>query len=325
MRYRLILLFALFLVSACLPPNPDTPSASTATTPPTALPTAEPTAEPPTPTILNLQTLTAYRTTFVLRFQGTYEWTYELESSTDGGRTAYALHIEGVEPPQNPGDIRVVLEGDIARMRGPATEDACVQFPSDYDLGQSFLTPDGLIPPNELEAALRSLGSEVISGRETTHLAVEQAQLAGWRDVKVDVWKDDATGAVLRYDLRLTGSDPLFDAGEGLMSGQFLVGDVGPQTIEPIAGCEIDLPMPPDAARVVSMPGLIAFDSASTAAETIAFYQTALPPAGWKSTAEPETGTDAVLLSYSRQGQILDINIEILDAGVHVELLLGAE
>jgi hypothetical protein len=287
----------------------------------------EPSAEPapPTPTVRNPQALTTYHATFTLHFRGTYTWTYQLESLTDGHRMAYDLHIEGVPPAQNPGDVRVVLEDDTARMRGPATEDACVQFPSDFDLGRSFLSPDMLIPPRELEGVLRPLGTEVVAGRGTTHLSAQQAQLAGWQDVEVDMWRDEATGEILRYDLRLVGADPLFDAGEGVLSGRYSIDDTGPQTIEPIAGCEIDLPLPPDATHLVSMPGLVAFESASTSNEIIAFYQTALPDMGWVSSTEPQSGADAVLLSYRRQAQLLDINIEPRQEGVHVQLLLGGE
>jgi hypothetical protein len=316
MRYRLIPLLGLLpLILACLP-------TTSAATPPDPTPSASSSPPPPTQSSLNLRTLEAYHTTFDMHFEGTYRWGYRLESCTDGSAMAYYLHIEGVSTPQNLGDIRVVVEGDVARMRGPATDDACVQFPSDFNLGRSFLSPDDLIPPQDL-SALRALGVEAVARREATHYTLRQPELAGWRDVEIDVWRDNETGVTLRYNLQLAGSDPLFDAGDGLLSGQFAVDDIGPQTIEPIAGCEIDLPLPSDAARLVRMPGLIAFESTATSDATVAFYQAALAQAGWESIAEPEAGIDAVVLSYRRDGQTLDVNIEVREAGVYVELLLG--
>jgi hypothetical protein len=326
MRHLLILLPLLFAL-ACLPTTTATsvPRTTSVSHTPTA-PSTKPTPAQPS---LNPQTLDAYHATFEMHFEGTYTWTYHLESRTDGsangGATAYDLHIEGVEASQNPGDVRVVLEGDVVRMRGPATDDACVQFPSDLDLGHSFLSPDDLIPPQEVEAALRPVGTETIIGREATHYTLRQPSLADWQNVEIDIWKDTTSGTTLRYDLRAAGPDPLFDAGEGALSFQFAVGDIGPQTIEPIAGCEIDLPLPPGATRLVRMPGLVAFESAVASNEIVAFYQIALAEAGWEPLAEPETGVDAILLSYRRAGQTLDINIEIREAGVHVELLLSKE
>lgn len=308
MRRLIILLLLLSLTFACLPAASSTTS-----------------TEPPAPTRVSLQALGTYHATFETRFEGTYNWTYRLESRTDGSAMAYDLHIEGVKASQNPGDVRIVIEGDVARMRGPGTDDACMQFPSDLDLGLSLLTPDDLIPLPGAEGSLRSAGVEVIVGREATHYTLRQPSLGSWRDVEIDIWKDVATGVVLRQDLHAAGVDPLFDAGEGVLSGQFVVDDIGPQAIEPISGCEIDLPLPPDATRLTTMPGLVAFESTSTPEEIVTFYQAALAEAGWVPTAEPETGIDATLLSYRRGEQTLDINIESRETGVHVELLLGEE
>jgi hypothetical protein len=320
MRHLLILL-PLLLSLACLP---ATTATSISHTPPT--PSTEPTPAQPS---LNLEMFDTYHATFEIRFEGTYAWSYYLESRTDGGAdggaTAYDLHIEGIEASQNPGDIRVVLESDVVRMRGPATDDACIQFPSDLNLGRSFLSPDALIPHQEIEAALRPVGTETIDGREATHYTLRQPSLADWQDVEIDIWKDTTNGATLRYNLRAAGSDPLFDAGEGTLSGRFVVRDTGPQTIEPITGCAIDLPLPPDATRLVRMPGLVAFESTATSDEAVAFYQTALTKAGWEPVTEPEVGVDAVLLSYRREGETLNVNIEIRRTGVYVELLLSKD
>ncbi|MFL7791994.1 MAG: hypothetical protein AB8I69_07625 [Anaerolineae bacterium] len=309
MRRLIVLLPLLSLTFACLPA-----ASSTA-----------PSLEPPTPTRVSLQALGAYHATFEMHFEGAYSWTYRLESRSDGSAMAYDLHIEGVKASQNPGDVRIVVEGDIAKMRGPGTDDVCMQFPSDLDLGLSLLTPDDLIPLQGTEISLRSTGVEVIVGMEATHYTLRQPNLESWQDVEVDIWEDVATGAVLRHDLRAAGMDPLFDAGEGVLSGQFVVDDIGPQTIEPVSGCETDLPLPPDATRIVKMPSLVAFESTATPSEIVGFYQAALVEVGWESTAEPETGIDATLLSYHRGEQTLDINIESRETGVHVELLLSEE
>lgn len=323
MRRTLIPLLLFFLASACLSTAPTPLASPTAPVMHTSSPTVEPTLGSSIATMSDVQPFAAYRATFVLHFQGTYSWTYQLESRTDGHTMAYDLHIEGVEPPQNPGDVRVVIDGDSAKMRGPATDDACVQFPSDFDLERSFLSPDELLPPQQVEDALRVAGEDIIAGRGSTHLTLRQPAIAGWQNAEVDVWKDDATGTVLRYDLRLTGPDPLFDAGQGTLVGQFVVVEVGPQVIEPIAGCEVALPLPPNATQLVSMPGLISFESASTTEQIVAFYQNALPEEGWAPTSEPQPGVDAVLLSYRRDEQTLDINIETDEEGVRVELLLS--
>lgn len=328
--HRLLVLL-LPLTVACCPVT--LPSLSSPTeTPPSPLrtlplPTQTPLPPTETPSLtytgFALEPLGAYQATFEIYFEGTFDWKYHLETRTDGSVVEYRLHLEGLNVSRDPGDVRVVIEGDIARIRGPGTGDECMQFPSDLDLGLAFLTPDDLVDLAAFQEPLAVLGTETIAGIEVTHYALHQASFDAWRDLEVNFWLDDAAGAVLRYDLRMAGPDPLFDAGEGTLSGQFLVNDVGPQAIEPITGCEIDLPLPPDAARLARLPGLITFESGATLTETAAFYQTALVEAGWASLAEPQIAADVILLSYGRGAQTLEINIEASDEGVRVELLLG--
>jgi hypothetical protein len=264
------------------------------------------------------------RAVFELRFEGTFAWTYRLETRSDGEALEYRLHIEGVSAAQNPGDVRMVMAGDEATMRGPGTGDECVRFPSDLELGVSFLTPDDVIDPDDLES-LDVVGSETVAGRAAGHYAFLQEEAGEWRDLEGDLWLDEETRALLRYELRAAGSDPLFDAGEGTLEGQFLVSEIGPQTIEPIAGCEIGLPLPPGATRLVRLPGLVAFESAESPAEIVAFYQDELAEDGWEARGEPEEGVDATVLSYVRNGETLEINVEVQEEGALVELLIGRE
>lgn len=79
-----------------------------------------------------------------------------------------------------------------------------------------------------------SLGYMLVKskGVKTTHYILRQASLDNWHDPEVNLWMDGVTGAVLRYDLHATGPDSLFGAGEGVLSGQFLVSKVGPQMLE---------------------------------------------------------------------------------------------
>jgi hypothetical protein len=275
---------------------------------------------------LGLENLEAYHARFEVRFEGDFEWLYLVETRTDGRALEHSLHLEGVGAARNPGDVRLVVEGGNARMRGPGTDDECLQFPASLDLGLQFLTPNDLIRPAELGRLPEAAGSEAIAGVKTTRYSLSRTDLDGWCDLEVGLWLDEGSGAVLRYDLRAAGSDPLFDAGDGVISGQFVVEDVGPQTIEPVAGCEIDLPLPPDATDLIKLPGgLIVFESTVDAVEISAFYQAEMTEAGWDPLEESQVGVDAFVLTYGRNGDTVQINIETRDGGAHVELLPGGE
>ncbi|MGD1995681.1 MAG: hypothetical protein PVH62_02800 [Anaerolineae bacterium] len=290
---------------------------------PSRLPSAS--AEP-TYTGLGLNALHAYQATLELRFEGDFQWAYHLTTRANGDVVEHRLHLEGVTGARNPGDVRVVMEGDTVKMRGSGTDGECWQFPRDLDLTPAFLTPDDLIDPEGFEDPFVNLGAETIAGVEVAHYALSQAKLGDWRDVEVDLWLDVVTDAALRYDLRAVGPDPLFGTDEGVLSGRFLVGEVGPQMIEPVEGCEIDLPLPPNATRLTKLPGgLVTFESVSRPAEIVGFYQAELPLAGWEAIAQPEGGAESILLSYRRGGQRLEINVEMGGERAYVELFVGEE
>jgi hypothetical protein len=274
---------------------------------------------------LGLQVFPGYQACFELRFDGTYSWRYRLETAVDGQVTEQQLHLEGLSEALDPGDIRAVLDPDRVSMRGPGTDDQCLSFPADPDASLSFLTPDDLFEPSAFDASLVTVGTGEVAGREATQYALSQTILDGWTDIDVHIWLDEITGAVLRYELSAQGDDPLFDAGSGLISGEFVVRDIGSQDIDPIPGCEIELPLPPEADRVTKLPGLISFEADVSSASMIVFYEVALPDEGWEELAEPQIGTDGTLLSYGRGDERLDISIEARADAIRVELWVSTQ
>lgn len=285
-----------------------------------------PTATPDMQTYsgLGMEVLPGYAATFDLRFDGATDWHYILETRTNrqSHSIEYNLQLEGLSESRDPGDVRMVTVDKISRMRGPGTNDECLQFPSDQDLELSFLTPDDLIAPAKISDQLEKLDTKRIAGVTARGYRLRQAKLGKWEQVEVDLWRDEKTGAVVQYDLKATGEDPLFNAGAGVLSGQFIVKEIKAQTIKPIEGCEIDLPLPKTATRLVKLPGLIAFDTTQSTEEIVSFYQAELAKAGWEVVAEPETGEKATLLSYQQGEHTLNINIETNARGAHVELWL---
>ncbi len=272
---------------------------------------------------LGLEDLDGYRASFDLRFDGESDWRYRLEIISDGKASSYDLHLEGLDPERNPGDVRLVEDGGVSRMRGPGTDDECVVFPSDLDMGPIFLTPDEVFPPSRLTEPLVSLGTESVLERNATHYALLQAQLSDWRDLVVGIWIDE-DGTVLRYDLRASGQDPLFGAGEGLLVGQFLVEALGLQNVQPIPGCELGFPLPPDAERVIQLPGLVAYETMLGLDAAAAAFETVLVEAGWVPDGTPERSATTALLTYRTDQVVLEIKVETTEDGSRVEIYPGS-
>lgn len=266
--------------------------------------------------------LGAYSATFEIRFEGTYTWSYILRTFFDGELLEYRLEYVGLKPSDEIGSVRMVSNGETSRMIGPGTDNECFLFPSDYDTELSFFNPDDMLDPFLANEALEEVGSDTIAGLQADHLSAQNDSLGKWEDVQIDIWVSSSDGDTLLYEMGATGSDPLFDAGEGRISINYLIKEIGEQDIAPITGCVIPLPIPENAERLVSFPGLVSYESDSSPEEIVAFYQSALPREGWQEANPLEEGTDAILMTYQRGEGFIQINIEERSGGVEVEILI---
>ena len=316
---RLIVLMTatLLLMLACSSSTPETPPSQSGS----QTRSQSQTEVPPIYTGLNSGELTAYMATYDLNFTGSYDWAYDLITRSDGEVFEYSLHIEGVDLTMNPGDLRMVTDGETTSMSGPGIDNECYLFPSDFELVSAFQNPDDLLSPQVVNEILTFFGEGTIGGFESVHYFAEQPSVGVWQEVQIDIWLNHTETAALRYLFTAAGLDPLFDAGEGQISASFRVTEIGAQDIEPIPGCEIGFPIPESARRLVRFPDLISFESDATAEEVIAFYQEALEFEDWQEVTEPQMGVDAILLTYARGDELLDINIEIGSSGVSVDLI----
>lgn len=258
---------------------------------------------------------------FDLRFDSDDPWTYSVDTRLAEASLERSLHIDGVSDARNPGDVRMVAEGGVSRMRGPGTDNECLRFPETMDVNLSFLGPDDVLAPSAFREPFVAIDQEPVAGRAATHYAMLQSELDGWQDVQVGLWLDDETGAVLRYDLAASGWDPFFGAGYGRVEGSYRVESLGPQVIEPIAGCQIDLPLPERVDNLVQLPGVIAFETDIGIEEVATFYRGELGAAGWNPVQDERSGSGSVVLSYRREAETLNVTIRSVAGKTKVELL----
>jgi hypothetical protein len=263
-----------------------------------------------------------YAATFEIRFQGSYTWSYLLRTFFDGEHIEYRLEYVGLKPADDIGAVRMVSDGETSRMIGPGTDNECFLFPSDYDTELSFFNPDDMLDPFLANEGLEVVGTDEIEEFQAEHYSAYNESLDKWEDVQVDIWLNPSNQNTLLYEMGAAGSDPLFDAGEGHISINYLVKEIADQTIEPITDCTIPVPLPENATRVASFPGRVSFESSSSMQEIVAFYQTALPREGWQESNPPEESDGAFLMSYKRGEGLMQINIEIRSRGVEVEILI---
>lgn len=272
---------------------------------------------------MNLEALVPHRARFSLQFDGQRSWLYRVETRKSSEAIEHSLHIEGVSDARNPGDVRMVTRDQESRMLGPGTDGECLRFPRSMEMNVTFLGPDDLIPSEAFREPLVPLGIEQVAGRESVHYALVQSELDRWQEVKLGIWLEPDSGAVLRYDLNASGNDPYFGAGFGVVEGHYEVLEVGPQSIEPIQGCDIQFPLPSPAENLVRLPGMVSFETSMGLDETVAFYRRELEGAGWQPLGGEERSSGAILMSYRKGQERLSVTIRTMDGLTRVELLTG--
>ena len=270
---------------------------------------------------LDQRALSQYQAEFLIQFEGDFNWVYKLTTRYDGVLLEYYLHLEGVDESQNLGDIRLVTDGEHSWMTGPGADHECFMYPSNMDIGLVFLTPDDFLNPESLAQNLVEEGSETIAGMDTVFFSSNAAALNGWEITALNLFLKDPT-TVLRYAFLGYGVDPLFGAGEGAISAEYLVLETQTQDIQAVTGCEIEIPIPDFAENLTRFPDLIYFDSPESVEDTADFFLTALYEARWVMEDEPVIYEDgAIEITYNRLGNSVIIRIKPGAEGSQVQIL----
>jgi hypothetical protein len=259
---------------------------------------------------MSLDALGPFQATFTITFNGKTDWVYQVVTRYDGEQVEYSLHIEGLDPALNPGDVRLVNSGGINRMVGPGTDGACVQFPDSFETVALFITPIDLIEPEDFSDEWLEAGLESVAGRDSETFSVAQSSFLGWDDVTVTYAVDSETGAILSFTFEARGADPLFDTGDGRISGEFVVTEIGPQEIDAVEGCEVGFPLPDDATDLVMFPGMIAFKTMLGPVKLDKFFNQRLVPLGWVWQEPAISDERQGLLTYTSETQEMNILIK---------------
>jgi hypothetical protein len=269
----------------------------------------------PALTSLNRDALNSYSSTFTVQFEGPTRWMYQLKTRKSQSLREISLHIEGIKKIENPGEIRLVTDGTTSWMIGPGTDEECVQFPNNQGMDPTLIYPETLLPQQEILNMLRYSGEETVAGILNQHYSGSASSAGGWQNVRVDTWQDKTTKALLKYNLDATGNDQIFGAGEGKLTARYEAAGLGSAAIEPVKGCEISAPLPDAATKIVRFPGLASFESAAGVDAMRNFYQSRLPQENWAENEPPTQSGTVTVLSYRKDAEGLEINLEALPGG----------
>lgn len=264
------------------------------------------------------QRLGPHTATFHAEFapsDGSTGWVYNVSSRINDPSASMMrdLQIEGLSSGKDPGDVTLVLVGKTQYMVGQGVgEGLCFLFPVGVDLEDSFLTPDTFLEAHEVDdEVLARAGEQDIAGQKGTGFNFQADAVGDFTNVEGTIVLS-GEGAVLQYTFAGdTVEDTMLDGVPGRLSWQYSVEQFGAgETISVPSECLIDLPMTADAERTVRLPGVIQYETQSTLEEITAFYEKAMVEQGWSVYEFPQVRDDAVVLTYARSGQILNISIK---------------
>jgi len=266
--------------------------------------------------------LANYSATFDIKFDGPVKWTYQLKDLKSPKLQELDLHITGIDKSQNPGDIRSVSDGSTTWMIGPGTDNQCVQFQNNHGMDPSYVFPESLLSFQQMSTLVSYLGQDTVAGRPSTHYRGASPSTGSWKDAHIDVWQDTASGELLQFTMQASGDDSIFGTGSGKIDAHYQVNDLHPVTINPVAGCNLDAPLPKAVKNFVRLPGLASFESASSVNQVASFYQSELPKQNWVQKDPPDLSNGSAALSYQRAAESLEIQITpVASGGCKVKLL----
>lgn len=280
---------------------------------------------------LGLTTLSSYRASLTVSFEGTdggnaLQWTSTSVMLRSADPTAAQVTIE------NTGDLPTADPGYVAEVSGAAyRRDQAGSCTADA-AGEQFSLLDVLEPAGELAGVIgaEDLGQKAIGGVDTLGYSFDERAVgqAGVTKIDGEVWVADDIGYVVAYAMTSQGGADLFGDGvEGTISWQYELTDVNqPVTVELPDECAAGLvhaPMLPDAANVANVPGRLNYDTASTLADVLAFYQQAATDTGWVATGDAAVGERGGSVEFSNGDDYISIIVITTDSGSSVNIIIG--
>jgi len=177
-------------------------------------------------------------------------------------------------------------------------------------------------------------GSQAINGVAADHYTFDERALGelGLAESAGELWLAADEGYVIRYLLTTVGTADYFGDGlEGTLTWDYELTEANePVSLDLPGDCPpgmVNAPLLPDASNVVSVPGLLAYQTGASPNEAAAFYQEQIPELGWEIAVEPAVEpAGAVLvvrLDFAQGDQTMTVVIAPGDSLTDVQIVLG--
>lgn len=329
--------------------QPPTPTAIAPTSTPAPLATPAPTQSPAavggavtvafgagpfdiTDTARGLADLSGYKATLTLSFDGTQAGQAKKWSTT------YVMLTRQVPPARQLTVAKTGAVSDTAQPVMLAEMDGAVYERDGASpcIANAIRTGDSQTQRMEPAAFLsvvlgaETAGSEAVNGVAADYYKFDERALGqvGLAKATGELWVASKGGYLVRYLLTAKGGAAYFgDGSDGTLSWDYeLTGANQPPAIKLPADCPagmVDVPRLPGAVNVLSVPGLLAYDTPAGLADAAAFYQKQLPALGWKVDGEPAVSDASQFLQFTQPAKTLSVVLTTGKAGTRVRISLG--
>ncbi|MCB9077651.1 MAG: hypothetical protein H6631_08675 [Anaerolineaceae bacterium] len=301
-----------------------------------------------------LESLSAYRVSFVMQFDGQSggqpaKGTIHvlLESTQEPAAKHMSLDVEGSTVDQLGGvnHMDVYDMGDTIYMYNNAMGGQWISMPGDNSdmFNQGFFAPDeNLDVPDTASCAS---GTETINGIEAKLCTFDATDLKDLEDATFDkadgkIWLAEDGGYVVKYEVAMQGYKPkdvdqqdLFKFGDVTLTYEILDVDSDISIELPAAAknaqsldfggmadgdepVTADVPVLDDAEQLFTAAGVTTYKSTSSLDVAVEFYRQSLTDEGWTEDDGGALITDSsALLSFEKDGSTLTVSISQEDGG----------
>jgi hypothetical protein len=346
----LLVLISLFVSSACLTLTPGSPKATPtspagATTPLTGLPALPKAAVPVegdltfgpgsfnlTELGVGLADLSGYKATLTLSFAGSQDgknqqWSKTYVMLTTKEPAARQLTIEKSGDNSDTDPVFMAETGGAAYTRRGTNACTATVIDSGNSLANGW-EPAGFLAG---VTGAQSAGSQTVNGVTADHYTFDERALGqvGIAKSTGEMWVASKGGYLVKYVLTTKGDANYFGAGiAGTLTWDYELTDANqPAGIQLPKDCPagmVSAPQLPDATNVRNVPGLLTYDTSSSLADAVAFYQKQIPGLGWTPLGDPAINDTTALLDFTQADQTLTVTITAGDSGTKVHILLGS-
>ena len=282
---------------------------------------------------VGLDSLTSYRGTLTVSFDGTaagqqVHWSSTSVLTRISDPASASLTIEQT------GDLDAADPDLVAEATGVAfqrdADGSCAS--SDLDPEASVL--DALEPAAQLAGVVggESIGSKDIDGASASGYRFDQRAIGqdGVATTTGEVWVAADGGYVIAYKMSATAGAKLFGDGvEGTMSWDYSLTDVNASVtvdIPPECGTALlHAPLLTDATNVVRFDAGLRFDTPSSPADVVAFYQQQSTALGWVAEGDPSSDDKRGTVEFTEGDALITVIALATDGGSNVLIVSGAK